>query len=78
MRRGFGFLQVLELLGLFNSQATVLSTPAIVGLLGDADLPAGFGDGDTLVNVDLSFPQLVHSMVTTSEICSPSVYRCDL
>ncbi len=58
MKRGWVilFLKGLELLRLFYPQATVLSTPAIVGLLGDADLSAGFGDGDTLVNVDLSFP----------------------
>ncbi len=63
---------------MFNSQAAVLFTPSIVGLLGDADLPAGFGDSDTLINVNLGFPEFVQDLVTTSEMCSPSVYGCDL
>ncbi len=49
------FLKALQSLGLFYTHAAVLFTPAIVGLSSDTDLPAGFGDRDTLVNVDLSF-----------------------
>ncbi len=41
---------------------TVLFAPSVVGLFGDADLPAGFGDRNTLVDVDLSFPQLVDNL----------------
>ena len=55
------FVQVpfLELLRLLNTHVAVLLTPAIVSLLGDAGLSAGFSDRDTLVDVNLAFPQLV-------------------
>ena len=43
-------------------QTAVLFTPSIVSLLGDANLPVDFGDGDTLVNVDLSFPKFVDEL----------------
>ena len=42
----------------------MLLTPAIVSLLGYTDLSAGLRDRDTLVDVDLGFPQLVQDMVT--------------
>lgn len=43
-----------------------------MGLLGDTNLHAGFGDGNTLVDVDFSFPKLVQDLVTTTDIYSPS------
>ncbi len=58
--------------------AVPIFMPAIVCLLGDANLSAGFGDRNTLVDVDFSFPELVQDLVTTTEIYSPSVYGCDL
>jgi len=74
LQPGILFLQALEPLGLLYPQTAVFFTPAIVSLLGDANLPAGFGDGDTLVNVDLSFPQLVDSLLRSvgfSDYLSP-------
>jgi len=37
----------------------------VVGLLSNADLPAGFSDWDTPVDVDLSFSQLVDDLFRT-------------
>ena len=42
--------------------ATVLLTLAIVSLFGYTDFSAGLRDGDTLVDVDLGFPQLVDNL----------------
>jgi hypothetical protein len=57
------FLEVLEPPCLLHAQATVLFTPAIVGLLGDVYLSAGFRDRDTLVDVDLGFHEFVDDLL---------------
>ena len=44
--------------------------------MGDTYLSTGLGDRNTLAYVNLSFPQLVQDLVTTTEFYSPSVYRC--
>ena len=62
---------------LLNSQTAILLTPAIVGLFGYTDLPTGFRDRYTMVNVDLNFPQFIQDLVTIHEYYSPSVLECD-
>ncbi len=71
-------LQDPEPFCLLNTHTAVLFAPLVVGLFSDPDLPAGFADVSSLIQQDFNFAQLVHSMVTTSEICSHSVYGCDL
>ena len=56
LQTGVLLLQVPEPPGLVDAHATVGFTPAVVGLLGDTNLSAGFSNGNTLVDVDLSFP----------------------
>jgi hypothetical protein len=62
LKPGILFLQVLKLPSLFYSQTAVFSTPAIVSLLSDANLSAGFSDRDTLVDMDFSFSQLIDNL----------------
>ena len=55
----------------------VLPAPAIVSLLGDTYLSAGFGDRDTLVDLDLGFPEfiddLLRSEALSDHLCPLSV-----
>ncbi|TKS63033.1 MAG: hypothetical protein EWM73_01845 [Nitrospira sp.] len=49
-------LQALQPFGLINPQAAVFFLPSIVPLLGDAELPAGVCDPDTLACLNLNDP----------------------
>lgn len=48
----------------------VLFTPAMVGLLSDAYLSAGFGDRDTLADVDLGFPEFADDLFRSEAFSS--------
>jgi hypothetical protein len=49
-------LQTLQPFGLLDAQAAVFVLPPIVRLLGDAKLPAGVCDSDTLACLNLNGP----------------------
>ncbi|MFC2014000.1 hypothetical protein ACFLU8_03885 [Chloroflexota bacterium] len=51
--------------------------PAIVGLIGYANLSASFRDGDTLVDVPPRLTSAFQDLVTTTEFYSRSVFGCD-
>jgi hypothetical protein len=53
---------------LLHPQTTVLFTPAIVSLLGDAYLSAGFRDRDTLVGLDLGFPEFIDDLLRSEAL----------
>ena len=56
------FLQLTQLLGLLNFQATILLALAIVSLLGDPKLLAHQGYGLTFGQFDLSFAQFPNNL----------------
>ncbi len=60
---------IVVLSPLLNTHTAVLFAPPIIGLFGDPDLSAGFSDRDTLIDVDLGFPQLVDDLFR-SEVLS--------
>jgi len=49
------FLKGLELRGLFYPHTAIFFTPAVISLLGDAYLLAGFTYGGSLIQQNLSF-----------------------
>src|SRR5262245_47344505 len=55
--------QPLQPLRLIHAQLTVFLVPAIVGLLGAAELPAGVEHGQAFAGVELNRPQMLNNLL---------------
>lgn len=55
-------LQPLQPRGLIHAQPAVLLLPAIGGVLGDPELPAGVEHGQTFAGVELHRPQMLNTL----------------
>ena len=62
LQLGVFLLQFLEPLGLLHPHATVLFTPAVIGLLGNTKLPANFTYRGVLAEQYFSLSQLVDDL----------------
>ena len=62
LQPGVLLLEFLETLCLLDSHPTIFLAPAIVGLLGDSNLPAGRADSGTLAQKNFYLPELVDDL----------------
>lgn len=60
---GVFLLQLSQPLSLFYTYSAVLSTPAIIGLFGDADFSAGLTDCATLADQYFSLAELIDDLL---------------
>jgi len=62
LKPGAFLLQILELAGLVGLEPAVLLAPEIVGLLGDPELSADFGDTYPLAEMDLRLSEFIDDL----------------